>query len=159
MKLYQFAFVPFAFLAVACGGDSSISIVGQPPEQQADTLADASCDAQVECGEVNFDFGTDPETQMPTCVATIEDADYEACIDETRPEIYETLSTCELSAEDEQVIQDCFNAQLALPCISQAQLDAYCDEIEAGNEPESPGETPAVCEEMFAIIEACETPA
>jgi hypothetical protein len=156
MKLYQFAFVPFALLA-ACGGDSSITIVGQTPAAQATATADAQCDLQVRCGEAQVDITF--ENDVLVCTASIEDVAYQACFDDTEPEMLEFFENCELSAEDEQAIEDCFNASADVPCVTQAQLDTYCEEYEAGNEPEYPVEIPAECDAYFAIIERCSSPA
>lgn len=160
MKLYKFALAPFLFLAVACGGDgSSVSIVGGEPADQAATVADAICDAQVSCGKASFETSFDEETQMIVCTATIEDVDHAECVADIEPDALDTFENCDLTAEEEQTIEDCINAQLALPCLTQTQLDDYCTAVEAGEEPEFPQEIPAVCEEMQAIIEACDAPA
>ncbi len=157
MKLYQFAFVPFAMIAAACGGDSSLSIVGPAPADQASSSADFQCDQQVRCGDTNVDITF--ENDVLVCTATIEDVAYQACFDEAEPEMLEFFETCELSTADEQAIEDCYNAFAALPCVTQAQLDTYCEETEAGNEPEAPGGIPDECDAYFAIVERCSTPA
>lgn len=160
MKRYSFAFVPFALFVAACGGDgtTTVDIVGKPPAEQAEIVADAFCESIVACGEPSIDITQEGETII--CTATIEDADYAMCVEEFEPDILADLESCELTAEQEQTVQNCVNATLAQPCVTQAQLDAYCAEIEGGNfEPEWPVEVPAACEETDAIFEACETPA
>lgn len=155
MKRYSFAFVPFALFVAACGGDgaASVDIVGKPPAEQAEIVADALCDAIVTCGQPNFEFTQEGETLI--CTATIEEADYAECVAEEEPDILADLEACDLTAEEEQTVQSCLNAQLAQPCVTQAQLDAYCDEVEAGNEPEWPVPIPESCEETDAIFESC----
>lgn len=156
MKLIVYALFPVALLVAACGGGgSSVDIVGDPPDQQAEAIADAICDQQVECGEATVDCTFNQETQMNECVGTIEDVEYDACVAETEPEILATLEGCELTAEEEQLVEDCINDQTAQSCITQAELDAYAAELEAGNEPEELRPPPAACEQAFAILEAC----
>ncbi len=155
MKRYSFAFVPFALFLAACGdGGSSVSIVGKPPAEQAAIVADAVCDQVVACGEASIDVTQDGETYV--CTATIEDGDYDACVEENEADALADLEACDLTAEQEQIVEDCINAQLALPCVTQAQLDDYCAEIEGGNfEPEWPIEQPESCVQAQAIFEEC----
>jgi len=154
MKLYKLAFIPFAFLAVACGEDgTSIDLNGKTPEQQAETVADAVCTAEVACGDVSYEISEDGKTV--TCTATIEDIDYAECVAETEPDVLETFETCEFSDADLATIEACFNT--GVPCVSQAQADADCAAIEAGEEPEEQ-EIPQVCQDMLEIIQACQSP-
>ncbi len=151
MKLHAFAFVSFSLLA-ACGGDgASVSIVGEPHADQAAEIAGAICDQVVECGEASFEF-TGSEPVM--CTATIEPANEQECLTETEDDILADLEACNLTAEQEQLVQDCINAQLAQPCVTQAQLDEYCEQIEAGEEPEQEA-LPAPCPEAFALLNEC----
>lgn len=135
---------------------ASASIVGDPPEVAAAEIADAICDQIAECGEVSTECTFNQETQMTECVGTIEDGPpHDECVADTEPEILADLEACALTDEEMQLGEDCLNAQLAQPCITQAELDAYLAEIEAGNEPEWPREIPPSCEEFFVIIDAC----
>lgn len=158
MKKIAYAFITVLFATACGGGGSSVSIVGDTPEQQAETIADALCDKQVECRQATIDCETDPETQMLDCTGTFEDVDYDECVADNEPGILADFQNCELTAEEEAIVEDCVNALLAQPCISQAELDAYIAEIEAGNEPEEPREYPEACVETDAIFEACSTP-
>jgi hypothetical protein len=152
VKLYRFAFVPFAMFAAACGGDgNSISIVGEPHADQAAEIAGAICDQVVECGEASFEF-TGSEPLM--CTATIEPGDEAECLSENEPDILADLEACNFTAEQEQLIQDCVNAQLALPCVTQAELDDICEQYEAGEEPTA-DPLPEPCPEAFALLDEC----
>jgi hypothetical protein len=150
---YALGFVMFA----ACGGGGSgVSIVGDTPEEAAAEVADAICDQIQECGEVSVDCTFNQETQMLECVGTIEEAGPHAdCVAEEEPDILADLQACELTDEEMQLGEDCINAQLAQPCITQEELDEYVAETEAGNEPPPLRDLPPECEEFFAIIEAC----
>ncbi len=151
MKLYRLVYVPFALFLAACGGDgSSISIVGEPHADQAAEIAGAICEQVAECGELNFEFTGDPVM----CTGTIAPGNEQACLDETEPGVLADLESCNFTAEQEQVVQDCINAQIAEPCVTQAEVDAYCDELEAGSE-EPLRPLPAACEEAFALLETC----
>lgn len=152
MKRFAYAFFCVVFAACGGGGGASVSIVGDPPEEQAATLADARCNQEVECGEINIDCGAE------SCVGTIEDVDYDVCYADAEADFLANIEGCDLTAEEEQAAEDCANALLALPCITQAELDAYVAEINAGNEPEPLFELPAVCESVEVLFEGC-TPA
>jgi hypothetical protein len=154
---YALGFVVFA----ACGGGgSSVSIVGDPPAEQAAEVADAICDQLVECGEATIDCTFNQETQMQECVGTIEDGPpHDECVAEYEPGLLNDFENCDLTAEEEAIAEDCINALLAQPCISQSELDDYVAEIEAGNEPEPLRDYPEVCVQADAIFEACSTPA
>jgi hypothetical protein len=155
VKRFAYALCLVVFAACGGGGGSSVSIVGDPPAEQAAEIADAICDQLVECGEVAVDCTFNQETQMIECVGTIEDVDHAACVGENEPDILADLEACELTAEEEQLGEDCINAQLAQPCVTQEELDEYIEETEMGNEPPPLRDLPESCEEFFAIIEAC----
>jgi hypothetical protein len=157
MKRFAYSFV-FAALAACGGGGTSVDIVGDTPEEAAAEIAEADCSRSVECGQATYECTTDPETQMLDCTGTIEEvtpAEEEECVAEIEENVLAVLSGCDLTDEEMGVIEDCVNAALAQPCISQSELDAWLAEIEAGNEPEPLRETPAVCDEADAIIEGC----
>lgn len=148
MKSFAYALCLVVFAACG-GGGSSVSIVGDPPEVAAAEIADAYCDLQVECGEVTITCDAE------SCVGTIEDVEYAACYSEAEADFLANIESCDLTAEEEQAAEDCANALLAQPCITQAELDAYVDEINAGNEPEFPRQPPAVCEGVEVLFEGC----
>lgn len=161
MKLYKFAFIPFAFLAVACGEDgTSIDLNGKTPEQQADTVADASCAVENECEIPTFEIGFDPETEATTCDVTFAAGDYDACYEDFHDTALSIFQTCSLSDADLDKIEQCFNAQSAQGCVSEAEANDYCDQYIAGSEdPElSDHPYPAVCDEVDALIESCQPP-
>lgn len=157
MKLFVYLVLPAALFATACGGGggASVSIVGDEPADQAAEIADASCSRQQECGAATIDCQTDPETQMLECIGTIEEVDEAECIESREATFLSIFENCELTAEDEGAIEDCINALLAQSCISQAEIEEYAAEVEAGNEPEPLREYPEVCVEADAIIEGC----
>lgn len=163
VKLYKFAFVPFALLAACGGGGTTIDLNGKTPEQQADTVADAICSPELDCSQPNFDIAFDQETQTYTCTVTFEAGtqdDYDSCYMDVHDGALDTFTNCGLSDADLNKIESCFNMALAQGCVTQAQADDYCAQWEDGVEdPVLLGhETPAVCDEVDAIIEAC-TPA
>ena len=148
----------FAAMAACGGGGTSVDIVGDTPEEAAAEVAEAQCSRIAECGDATVNCTTDPETQMLDCVGTIEELtaeDEQACVMETEDNVLAVLEGCELTAEQQGTLSDCINALLDQPCITQAELDEYAAEIEAGNEPEDLREYPAICVEADAIIEGC----
>ena len=154
MKRFAYALCLVVFAACGGGGGSSVSIVGDPPADQAAEIADAICDQAQECGEVNVDCTFNQETEMFECVGTIADAPaHDACVAEEEPNY-----DCELTTEEQQVVEDCINALLAEPCVTQAELDEYIEELEMGSE-EPLRPLPPECEEAFPILEGCGGPA
>lgn len=142
----------FAALAIGCGGNS-VDIVGKSPEQQADAIATALCEQEVECGNVIIDCSqTDGVFE---CTGTIEPAEFGACYEDLREDILGDLRDCDLTAAEEQIVEDCMNAMVELDCISQAELDAYVAELNAGNDPGALGSTPAACIQTAELFEGC----
>lgn len=132
-----------------------MSIVGQEPEAQAEEIADAICDREAECG--NASISCTVSNNMTDCTGMIEPVAYDECYAEEQPDILEDLQNCNLTEAQEQTIQTCINKRLAEPCITQAQLDAFVAEVEAGNEDATLGSPPPPeCVETEAIIEACQ---
>jgi hypothetical protein len=139
----------------ACGGDDTIDISGDTPEQAADEIAGAVCAQQSECGEWSIDCTSDGTST--TCTATHSDVTVDACVAEARPEILSDLQCVDLTPEQEQTINDCINGLAAMPCISQDEMDAYVAAIEAGMDPEPPGGAPpAECDQLEAIFSSCQ---
>ncbi len=154
MKQFLHSLVLGCALA-ACGGGNSIDIVGESPESQADQIADALCDQQVKCGTTTISCTQSGDTV--DCTGTIEhDETYDACYADTRPEVLEDLSSCDLTADQERELQSCINATLDQSCISQEELDAYVAEVEAGNEDATLRDPPPECAGLEALFEGCD---
>jgi hypothetical protein len=72
-------------------------------------------------------------------------------------DIEDDFANCDLTTAQKQTIQDCVNAILDRPCITQSELDAYITAIENGDEEATLGDpAPASCVQTQAIFEACE---
>lgn len=142
--------------AAGCGGGSGgVSIVGAEPAEQADEIADAICEREAECGSASISCTV--SNNMTDCTGMIEPVSYDECYAEERPDILEDLENCNLTEAQETTIQTCINKLLGRSCITQAQLDAFVAEIEAGNEEATlGGPPPPECVEADAIIEACQ---
>lgn len=154
MKQFLHSLVVGCALA-ACGGGNSIDIVGESPENQADEIAGALCDKQVECGTTTISCTQTGD--MIDCTGMIEhDQTYDACYAETRPEVLEDLSSCDLTTDQERELQSCINATLDQSCITQAELDAYIEKVEAGDENATLRDPPPECAGLEALFEGCE---
>ena len=155
MKRFAYALCLVVFAACGGGGGSSVSIVGDPPAEAAAEIADAICDQIVECGEVNFDCTFNQETQMVDCVGTIEEGPTHAdCVAEEEPDILADLEACELTTEEQQLVEDCLNEQLAASCVTQEELDAWLEEVEMGSE-EPLRPLSETCEMAYTLLNAC----
>jgi hypothetical protein len=132
-----------ACFAIGCSGSSKVSIVGKSADEQAHEIADKVCEQSAECGLITISCGGAGEEF--SCTGTIEPDDYQECYDELEPDIREDFERCDLTAAQEQRVEDCINALLGQSCVSQSELDAYVDEINAGNEPEWPRPFPTEC--------------
>src|SRR5688500_14756236 len=138
---------------VGCGGDASVSIVGDTPEQQAEELATALCELQEECGEAHIRCTSTNGTV--DCTATIEPSPFAACYAEERVEILADLQACNLTLAQQPTVEDCINLSLNAACVTQEELDKQVADFEAGREPQNTRIVPPVCVEMAAIFEAC----
>ncbi|HUH05585.1 MAG TPA: hypothetical protein VML75_26505 [Kofleriaceae bacterium] len=141
--------------STACGGGgTTIELGDKTPEVASAEIADAICDEQVECGEIDIECMS-TEAGLD-CTGTIEPVDYNACYAELQPDIQSDLAACDLTDAEKTTVEDCLNALLARPCITQSELDAYVAAIEAGDETATLGEPiPASCEQVDAIFENC----
>jgi hypothetical protein len=127
----------------ACDDDPSVSLVGKStPEQSAD-IADAICERNVDCGEVNVSCDNDG------CVGTIVEVDYQECINEETPEIQDDLLECDLADEDLRAVEDCLNELLSYDCPTQAEVDAAIE----NDEPLI--DFPPICIAAFALLDDC----
>jgi hypothetical protein len=141
---------------IACGDDDArtVDIRGLTAEEAADEAADALCDRAAECGEVSYECSSDGTTQV--CTGTIETTSYTACYAETQPEIRADLEDCELTTAQEELVNECMNAMLAQPCLTQDQVDANAEAMEQDLDPPYGGTPPAACAQVGEIFEACD---
>jgi len=149
MRILAFAFVVF----VGCGGDS-VSIEGNDPVADGQTVTDAVCEWQAECGDWEIACSGTPVD----CTATRETVTFAECRAEELQDITADF-TCagDLSASERTLVENCVNKVIDRPCITQAEMDAFIAAIERGEDPTPPGgETPAECEMLDSIFERCE---
>jgi hypothetical protein len=144
------------FLSAACGGgDDEVDLVGDTPEEAADEIADATCEKRVDCGDWSVELEIDENGDVTSCTPMHIDVDFEACVTENRLDALEDLECAMPTDEELGQIGDCINDVVAQDCLSEDQVQAYCDAIVAGEDPEDPGATPASCDALDAILEGC----
>ena len=145
-------------IASACGdshGIDPIDVSGATPEQAADDVADAFCSWQAKCGTVTVEC-SGPVDGEPTCTGEIQETDFQACFDELRADVLEDLRCRELSADETRTVNACINKMITNACVTRAELDAYLEALEAGeDDAEELIEVPAECEAVEAIFEGC----
>jgi hypothetical protein len=139
----------------ACGGDDDgVDVVGDTPQEAAEEITNATCDKLVECGTWNLDLEFDDQGNVTSCTPTHMDVDKDACVAEDLSDVQEELE-CAMPTDDEaEMINACINDLLDQDCISEEEVNAICDALENGEEPEEPA-VPASCDAIEAIFEGC----
>jgi hypothetical protein len=110
----------------ACGdadGSGHIELSGKSPAEGSSLAASAICKREVSCGTVNVACmgGTSMATE---CSATIVHPEQAACYADVQPSLEKLLSCQALTPEQVNMIEQCFDALAARPCITQAEADA-----------------------------------
>lgn len=137
-----------------CGRDTTVSIVGESPDDQADDIASAVCEREQQCGKHRVYCETSGDGVLH-CTGIIDRPSFETCYENARANTLEDLLACELTRAQETTVQTCINATLAQSCVTQAELDAQALAIEAGALPEPLRPLPPECAETDAIFEGC----
>lgn len=146
----------FSFLALsACGGDDGVDIVGDTPEEAADEIVNATCGKQADCGVWRISLDFDDQGNVTECIPTHEESDRAECISDDREDIREILECAMLTDDEAEMINECVNDTLDQDCISEEEINAFCDGLVAGEDPEEPGGLPASCDALQAIFEGC----
>lgn len=146
--------ITLALFATACGGGSSVDLVGKSDQEQADQVSSAICEQTAECGNVSIECTSDANGNLD-CTGTIAPVTYDACYADNYADILGDFQACDLTAEEEQTIENCVNAVLDQSCVSQSELDDYVAEIEAGNDDAQLRPIPPACVQTSAIFEGC----
>jgi hypothetical protein len=142
---------------VACGGDDDgVNLSGDTPDEAAGEIADATCQRLVECGGWDFEIETDDNGDITACTPIQEDVDHAACVADQRAEILDDLE-CAMPTDDELAqIAECINDVIAADCVTEEELQAYCDALLSGEDPPEPGEAPSSCDALDTILEGCQ---
>lgn len=143
-------------LFCACGGDDDgVDLVGDTPAEAADEVATASCERRVECGGWDYEIETDENDNVTACTPIAVEVEYDACVSENRAAVRDDLE-CAMPTDDEMAeFAACINDIIAQDCVSQEQVDAYCDDLIAGEDPDGPVDSPASCDALLVIFEGC----
>ena len=132
-----------------------IDIRGLGPDEAAAHIADQMCQYMQVCGMVMYECeGSSGGDTM--CTGTIEYPPYGYCHAELSTDIRDDLFCEPLSPTEEVNVNDCINAMLAEPCLTQAQVDANAAAMAAGEDFPYGGTVPAACYMLGAIIDNCE---
>jgi hypothetical protein len=151
---------PLTLLAVlfsyGCGGgDDGVDLVGDSPDEAADEIASATCERLVECDGWDYDIETDENGDVTACTPVQEDLDHDTCVSDTRAAFTEVLE-CAMPTDDELAdLSDCINDIVAQDCVTEEDIQAFCDALLAGDDPPEPDEQPASCDALDAILEGC----
>ena len=154
-RLLAFAALASLLVFAACGGDDGVDIVGATPEEAADELANAGCDRDVECGVWQIDIELDEQGNVTSCTAVPMDVVHAECVADEREQLREILECSMPTDAEAEMINQCFNDAIAQDCLAEAEVTAYCEALENGEEVDQPGQAPASCEALQAIFEGC----
>ena len=143
-------------LFCACGdSDDGVDIVGDSPDQAADEIATETCERRTECEGWNYELMFDGEGNVVDCNPILDPVDRDACISETRADIREDLE-CAMPSDDElEQIADCVNDIIAQDCLTEEDIQAFCDDLLDDGEADEPGESPPSCAALEVIFEGC----
>ena len=141
---------------VACGGDDglTVDIRGLTAEEAADEAAGALCEWAAECGQVSYECSSDGTTT--TCAGTIEPMTYTACYADLQAEMRADFVGCELTTAEQVLVNDCVNGMLAVPCLTQAQVDANAEAMEQDLDPPYQTDPPVACEQVGEVFDTCD---
>jgi hypothetical protein len=144
-------------LSAACGGgDDGVDLAGDSPDQAADEIATATCDRRAECEGWNYELMFDGEGNVVDCNPVLDPVDRDACVSETRADVREDLE-CAMPSDDELgQIADCVNDIIEQDCLTEEDIQAYCDDLLADGEADEPVESPPSCDALDVILEGCD---
>jgi len=144
-------------LSAACGGgDDGVDLAGDSPDQAADEIATATCDRRAECEGWNYELMFDGDGNVVDCNPVLDPVDRDACVSETRADVREDLE-CAMPSDDELgQIADCVNDIIGQDCLTEDDIQAYCDDLLADGEADEPGESPPSCDALDVILEGCD---
>jgi hypothetical protein len=149
------ALVALLVVAIAgCGDDTSVSIVGESPTDQAEDIASAVCTREQQCGKPRVFCESSGGTLH--CTGLIELRSFDTCYDAARANALEDLVSCDpLTRDQETTIETCINGSLSASCVTQAEVDAQAAQAETGVIPDPLRPPSPACVEMEAIFDAC----
>jgi len=143
--------------AGSCGGSSAspaVTLTGKSPSEAAQDAATAICDRNARCGIVDISCtgGTDAATQ---CSASIDHPDTASCVAQEQASLDKLLSCTALTASERDSVQQCVDALVAQPCVSQAEADALAMLAQEGMAlpPDLP---PTACAPLEQPIPGCQ---
>jgi len=133
---------------IACGADEEDGAAS--PADAAAEVTGAMCDWIGECGQWQFDCD---ETG---CTADLLDTSRAECVADRTLDGLDQADCADLTASEQQQLDSCIDGLASRPCVTQSEVDAYLAALEAGEEPDLPGEpAPAACDELAEVFVAC----
>lgn len=140
----------FFSLVLLAGCNGGVNTVGDTPTEAAQEVATAICDFGAACPKVDIECTSDGETT--TCTGMFGDlvteAEHMQCYDALSTEFVLAFEQFDAIGLDRADFDACVNASISQGCPTQAELDAYIAELEAGNEDASLHPNPPECEAL-----------
>lgn len=143
-------------LLSACGGDEDgVDLSGDTPDEAADEIASATCERRVECGGWDYEIETDENGEVISCTPVEDPVDQDACVSETRADLREVLECAQPTEDELSQLENCVNDTVGQDCVTQEDLQVFCDAVLAGEDPEDPLAAPPSCDALVEIIDGC----
>lgn len=151
-----------ALLIVACVGihvpgcnpedePRTVDISGLSDQAAAEHIADTVCTHMQQCSQASISCSGTPDGET-VCTGELVTTEYNECYGDIRQEILEDLERVELTAAEEQMVNDCVNGMIAMPCMTQSRLDELVDAMNRGEDPDWGEDIPAACAQMEEIF-------
>ena len=133
-------------LCPACGSDEA----PLAPREAADEVTAAACDWVEECGQWVVDCAEDG------CTAELVDVDRVECEVDRTIDGLDEAACGDLTADEEELLGECVDGLRGRACVTRAEIDEYVAALEAGEQPDDPGEpAPAACDAVAEVLLAC----
>lgn len=128
-----------------------VDISGLSDQAASDHIADVMCQRMEQCPQASFSCYSS-EGGETVCSGELEYVEYNECYQELQADVLSDLEQVELTAAEEQLVNDCVNGMLAQPCMTQSQLDEIVDAMNRGEDPEWGEDMPAACAQMEELF-------
>ncbi len=136
---------------------ADVDIRGLTDQQAAEVVSDSMCTKMAQCPAEECECSATPDSPA-VCTCQIVYSDEAECAEDMYDEILDDFQSANLSDEDKQLVNDCVNAYKDTPCLTEAQVQANIDAIQADEDPPYEHEIPVECEQMMELFSQETTP-
>lgn len=132
-----------ALTVASCGGGNKpvhVELSGKPPEEAGQVAGRFVCTHDAQCGHPSVtcqSAGPAGDAGGPTtmsCVGQITPVPFDGCFEDASSDISELLTCGQLSLDQVDTLEQCFDILANRACVTQAEVDAMARAREAGGE-------------------------